>query len=224
MSKGICFLYGAGEYDYSLPVFPQNNDYVIAVDGGYDYIKQIGITPNLLIGDFDSTEFADKLPDDITVMHFPPHKDYTDMHLAVLEGIHEEYEDYVIYGGTGGRMDHTLANIQLLAWMSAQKLHGYLIGNKQIITSITDSSFDIKYSHSDKASGCLSLFAGQAGKYISVFSHSDVSEGVTITGLEYCINNTTLTCNYALGTSNSFTGNDYSISVAKGTLIIVSEL
>lgn len=222
MNSGICFLYGAGEYYNFTPIMPSDDDYIIAVDGGYNYIKQSGMHAGLLIGDFDSVTSANDITDyPGEIMEYPPAKDYTDMQLGISEGMKRGYTSYVLYGASGGRIDHSIANIQLLAWLSSQGMHGYIIGNNQVLTSITDSVF--LGSSTPSEDRCLDLFAPVAGRYISVFSHSDTCEGVTITGLGYNTEHITLTNRYPLGVSNNFTGTDYSISVEHGTLIIVAE-
>lgn len=226
MRQAICFLYGAGEYDI-MPILPREDDYVIAVDGGFDYLLQANISPDLIIGDFDSVSSCHisktELIPDCETLSFPPEKDYTDMHLGVKEGIIRGFDTFVIYGGLGGRIDHSLANIQLLAWLSGQGMSGYLIGSGQVITSITNTSFSAG-NKNIQDNIINALFSPVSGRYISIISHSDISEGVTIKGLRYETDKTTLTNTFALGTSNNYTGSDYIISVKNGTLIIVSEL
>ncbi|MBE5937870.1 MAG: thiamine diphosphokinase [Lachnospiraceae bacterium] len=222
MSSSICFLFGAGEYYDSYPIMPKTNDYIIAVDGGYNYNKQMGITPHLLIGDFDSISSSSDISEfKGELLQFSPHKDYTDMHLAVKEGIKRGYSCFVIYGGLGGRTDHLVANLQLLAWISARNITAYLIGDNQVITAITNSS--ISYPDILKKNRSNKLLAPAIGKYISVLSHTNESKGVTITGLEYEIKDAHITNEFAIGTSNSFVSENYSISVKEGTLLIISE-
>lgn len=254
MKQPICFLFGAGDYNNTMPILPDRDDYVIAVDGGLDYLLKTNIAPDIIIGDFDSVSSSHiedlGLSTNITnkkyeTISFPPEKDYTDMNLAVKEGIKRGFNTFIIYGGLGGRIDHSIANIQLIAWLSSQKLQGFLIGGRQVITSITNSTFCVSCDSSDTVNGSYAnsnnictncydshtdskrihdLFSPIPGRYISIFSHSNISEGVTIKGLKYETDNTTLTNTFALGTSNSFTGSNYSIEVQNGTLIIVSEL
>lgn len=246
MNRSLCFLFGAGEYDGTFPIIPASDDYVIAVDGGLDHLTQTDILPELVIGDFDSAASGNPynnpvrdssvtgqtnihLPDAASqpvpyeILAFPPEKDYTDMYLGIQEGIRHGYKSFVIYGGLGGRVDHSLANIQILAWLSIQGLSGFLIGGNQVITTITNSTFEVK-SGTTRHNRLDSLFEPVSGRYISILSHNNTSEGVTIKGLQYETDNITLTNSFALGTSNSYTGSDYSISVQNGTLIIISEL
>lgn len=213
MNKGICYIYGAGTYYSDSCPIPNKNDIVIAADGGYDFLKKINIRPHILMGDFDSlTEISDILIETIT---FPSRKDYTDMALAVNEGITRGYTTFAIYGGCGGRIDHTLANIQLLAETATKGCRAFLYADSYVITAIKDNSFNI----SD-----FPFITPKKSGYISVFSHSDISENVTISGLSYETECITLNNCTVLGTSNEYLNKPFTISVGCGTLIIAVQI
>lgn len=215
MNTGICYLYGAGTYYSDEIAVPGNEDMVIAADGGYDFLKKHNIIPDMLLGDFDSLSSSDYITNaednHIPVLSFPKDKDYTDMYLAAEEGMKHGYKTFHIYGGCGGRIDHTIANIQLLSYITKKGCSGWLFANNSVLTIINDSSLNLT---KDKLSS----------GYISVLSYSDVSYGVTISGLKYETDNITMTNSMVLGTSNEFIGKDCSISVQKGTLLIIIEL
>lgn len=192
---------GAGEKAGTFT--PQNGDFVIAADGGQDFLKEICVTPDLAVGDFDSSE---SIPEDCLVVKFNIEKDETDTAIAVNEGLARGYRRFEIYGGLGGRLDHSLANIQLICELSTRGCKAKLIGNKMTVTAVTD--------------GELKLPARKEGT-VSVFSHSDVSSGVTIKGLKYSLTDATLTNMTALGVSNEFTGKPAEIAVNTGTLLII---
>lgn len=99
-----CFIIGAGPF-YGLPLPPGPEDVVLAADGGYRHCQTAGITPDLLLGDFDSLE--SERPDNIPTHTFPVEKDDTDTMLAIRYGLEQGYQTFHLYGGTGGRMDHT---------------------------------------------------------------------------------------------------------------------
>lgn len=214
--SNICYLVGAGaHYDNLIPSIG-SDDYVIAVDGGYSFLTKHNIIPDLLLGDFDSLEL--KAGPGIEVMSFPPEKDYTDMMLAVMEGFKKGYRKFVILGGMGGRFDHSMANIQLLSYIANEGGSGFLYDEHTILTVISNSSLSMPLGDG-KTFGLISaLTCG----YISVFSLSDVSEGVTIRGLKYTTDNVTLNRYHALGTSNEFINSDAFIRVNKGSLLIVA--
>lgn len=200
MSRTCC-IFGAGEYG-EFPEIP-SGALVIAADGGYKALLQHGIVPDLLLGDFDSLEI---MPQGIETIRFKAEKDATDMSLAIDEGIARGCEVFYIYGGTGGRLDHTVANIQCLARLAQQGFRGVAHGADFCITAITDGSAE---------------FGENCRGYISVFSHSDVCEGVYERGLKYSLTDARLVSNTPLGVSNEFCGKKSRVSVARGTLVII---
>ncbi|MBQ9932040.1 MAG: thiamine diphosphokinase [Firmicutes bacterium] len=202
MKDSICYIVGAGVFT-GMPLLPQKDDYIIAADGGYTYIQAYGLKANLLMGDFDSLE---TLPEDVEILRHPVEKDDTDTMLAVQKGLELGYKTFVIYGGLGGRLDHTLANLQTLAWLSKQGARGYLVGEGLAITAITN--------------GGMKLGPQNQG-VISVFCSGETAEGVTLKGLHYPLENATLTSDMPLGVSNEFTGCESLISVEKGTLLVL---
>ncbi len=193
---------GAGE-NYGLDFTVQAGDYVIAADAGFVLLEQEKIAVDLAIGDFDTMQCRPRHPN---VILLDTEKDDTDMRAAVLEGIRAGYEIFCIYCGTGGRMEHTIANIQLLAELSQQGRRGFLFGKDAVITAVTNGSV----SFPENASG-----------YLSVFSHSDRSAGVYLKGLKYELENAVLTNTYPLGVSNEFIGEKSKVLVERGTLLLV---
>ena len=123
-SMGICYVVGAGEFGGEL-FQKTENDLVIACDGGYLHCRDNGIEVDLVIGDFDSLSYVPEHP---RVIQLRPEKDETDTEWAVAEGLRQGYREFVIYGGTGGRISHTLANIQLLTDLAVKGCSGVLVG------------------------------------------------------------------------------------------------
>jgi len=195
-----CYIIGAGEFS-NFAIAPSQSDLIIAVDGGYAHLERNGVTPNLVIGDFDSSE----VPNHPNIITLPREKDDTDMAVAVRHAVELGYTELHIYGGTGGRIDHTLANIQLLACLVENGCRGLLIGNESTITVIKNSSVRL-------------LGTGT----ISVFAYSPVAKGVNLRGFKYPLCNATLTNTNPIGTSNEFTDSIGEISVADGSLMIIS--
>lgn len=202
MTNAICYIIGAGE-NYGLDFTPTTEDFVIAADAGLRYLQQCGLTADLVIGDFDSLDDKPTHPNTIAL---DAEKDETDMFAAVREGIKTGYTVFHIYCGMGGRIDHTIANIQTLTHLSQNDMQGFLFGKDIVISAITNR----KISFDKVPSG-----------YISVFSHTEKSEGVYLQNLKYELNNATLTNTFPLGVSNEFIGKESSISVNDGTLLIV---
>lgn len=202
MEQGICYLIGAGR-NTGLDFTPTANDYVIAVDGGLTFLEEAGIAPDLIIGDFDTLGYC---PEGPNVIRLDTAKDDTDTLAALREGIRRGYSMFHLYCGTGGRIDHTIANLQLLAFLAQDGRQGFLHEGETVLTAITD--------------GTLYLPPREGG-YLSVFACSEQAEGVFLRGLKYELEDACLTNTFPLGTSNEFMGPAGSISVRKGTLLIV---
>lgn len=202
MTNNICYIVGAGE-NYGLDFKPASNDFVIAADAGIRYLEQYNITVDLVIGDFDS---LNNIPSHPNTTVLSAEKDDTDMLAAVREGIKAGYCNFHIYCGTGGRIDHTIANLQVLAYLSQNGMRGFLFDRDNVITAITNQRI---------------AFDKIKSGYVSVFSYSEKSEGVYLHGLKYELGNAVLTNTFPIGVSNEFIGKESSISVYSGTLLIV---
>ena len=202
MRNGICYVVGAGE-NYGLDFQPATGDLVIAADAGLCYLDKQGIRADLVIGDFDTLKC---IPQHSNTIVLSAEKDDTDTLAAVREGIKAGYTSFHIYCGTGGRIDHTMANLQVLAYLSANNMRGFLFDNGTVITAITNDRL---------------CFEKISCGYVSVFSCSIKAEGVTLCGLKYELNNAVLTNTFPIGVSNEFIGRESSITVSNGTLFIV---
>ena len=202
ISDKICYIIGAGD-NYGLDFVAQDGDLVIAADGGLTYLQQQGIVADLVVGDFDSLPQKPTQPHVIALSNI---KDDTDMYAAVCEGINRGYKVFYLYCGTGGRFEHTFANIQTLASLSQHNMMGYLIGFDHCITAITN---------------CGISFADCCRGFVSVFSYSDKATGVYLKGLKYELKNAILTNTFPIGVSNEFIGVESTIIVNDGTLMIV---
>ena len=201
MSKAI--LVGAGNAP-KMPLPIQKEDYLVAVDGGAMYILEQNLLPDIYIGDFDSCKIL--LPH-IPIEKHPTHKDNTDMELAIEHVIEKGYKEIWLFGADGGRMDHFLANLQLLV-NYAQK--GYCM-------RLIAPSFSVYALHNNT----LTLPKSNFSKTISIFCFSEKAEGVYLSGLVYPLKNAILTNNYPLGVSNeSIVGENTVIKVKKGTLLV----
>ncbi len=197
----VCYIVGAGDCR-KLDINRETDDIVIAADAGIKHLEKSGMVADYIIGDFDS---LGKNPEGENVIALKPEKDVTDMHAAVEIGIEKGFSEFVIYGATGGRLDHTLANIQLVASLAEKGMKASVRDGETVITAVCNSSVSFSSEHKG---------------YISVFAHSDVCTGVTVKGLKYELENAELKNMFALGVSNEFIGKESSISVDKGILIL----
>ena len=180
------------------------NDYIICADSGYDIANEAGFIPNLLIGDFDSIK---SIPENMNKITLPVEKDVTDCLAAYYEGVKLGFESFVIFGGTGGRFEHTFSNISLIANASKAGIYVEMIDDIHIFRSITNNSLKIK--RKDK-------------QQVSVFAFGGNSTGVSLNGFHYPLSDFTLEpFNGALGISNDIIDDYGEIIVENGTLIII---
>ncbi len=196
-----CIIFCAGGFAGLIAPIEQDS-YVIAADGGLSHTQSLGVTPDLILGDFDSLGYT---PENATV--YPVEKDDTDAMLAVRQGLNMGFDRFFLYGTLDGpRIDHTVANIQTLQFLADRGATGYLIGTTQIATLLQQ--------------GSLHFPAGCSGT-VSVFCLGNDAENVTLKGLHYPLEKGRLTAGFPLGVSNHFTGKGATISVEKGTLLVI---
>ena len=198
-----CVIFCAAECDgLARPIGPES--FVIAADGGLRHTEKLGLTPDAVLGDFDSLGFC---PEGANV--FPVEKDDTDAMLAVRLGLERGCGEFLLYGSLDGpRLDHTVANFQTLQFLADHGAAGYLIGNTTMVTVVKN--------------GKITFPAGLSGT-VSVFCMGPDAVGVTEKGLFYGLENGTLSSGFPLGVSNHFTGEAAEISVKNGSLLVLWE-
>lgn len=203
-----CFIFAAGTF-YGLRRKPEEpEDLVIAADAGYRTCRELGIVPDLLLGDFDSME----QPEDFANIHRSPvEKNDTDTMLAVKTGLEQGCGEFYLYGGTGGRrLDHTLANLQTLLYLRRRGARGYLYDNDFVWTVIENETIRV-----DKT---------VEWGLLSVFCLGDRARGVTETGVQYPLQGAELTAEFPLGVSNHILEPVAMVGVETGALAVGWEL
>ena len=196
-----CLIFCAAEFDAPAEEI-RPGDLVIAADGGLRHTEKLGLTPDVILGDFDSLGYT---PQGANV--FPVEKDDTDAMLAVRRGLREGCDRFLLYGSVDGpRLDHTVANFQTLQFLADRGARGYLIGRDTVITVIKNDT--------------LSFPAGKKGT-LSLFCMGPDAHDVSLRGLYYPLDHGTLTAGFPLGVSNHFTGEPGSVSVGDGSLLIL---
>ena len=196
-----CIIFCAAEFDQLLaPIAP--GDFVIAADGGLRHVERVGITPDVILGDFDSLGYT---PDCAQV--FPVEKDDTDAMLAVRLGLDRGFREFILYGSLDApRLDHTVANFQTLQFLADRGARGCLVGKMSIVTVLKN--------------GKISFPAHFRGNF-SAFCMGADAQNVTIRGLHYPLESGTLTSGFPLGVSNHFTGKTATVSVQNGSLLLI---
>lgn len=195
-----CVIFCAAEFDRLLA--PVEGSYIIAADGGLRHLEKLGLIPNVIIGDFDSLEYV---PQGAEV--YPVEKDDTDSMLAVKLGLQKGFRDFILYGTLDGpRLDHTVANYQLLKYLTEHSARGVLVGLTFCATVVENGEIHFGPNH-----------AGD----ISVFCIGPEAKGVSIRGLFYELEKGTLSSGFPLGVSNHFTEKEASVSVEQGALLVL---
>jgi len=209
--RGKCIIIAAGDLTVS-ELSVNESDFVIAADGGIGYCGMLNVEPDIVLGDFDSLsdderKAVEKLKCEVPerIITLSADKDDTDTMAAVRLGLEKGYRDFRIYGGTGGsRLDHTIANIQSLLFIKNHDAAGYIMDGNGMIFIIKNETVDFR----ENMQGIMSLF-----------SLSEKSEGVTISGMKYPLNDYTLTNDFPIGVSNKFIGMPASVTVKNGEVL-----
>ena len=204
----VCYIVGAGEFT-ARGLCPQKGDFVIAADGGLRALENLGLKPDLLIGDLDSLG-AHPLPKDVPLEKHPVEKDDTDTGIALAQGYAMGYRAFALYGCAGGRVDHLMANFQSMARYSKLGAEIRLVAPEYDAYALSNQTF--------------TLPERESGTTVSIFCHGDKAEGVTLRGLYYPLEDYTLTCDHPLGVSNQHTENTAEVTVQSGTLLIIQYL
>lgn len=180
-----------------------NEDYFIYCDSGLRHREKLECEPDLIVGDFDSHENPDLSVETIVL---PCEKDDTDTVFAAKEAVKRGFEDFILIGVTGGRLDHTLGNVSILLYLfslgkTAQIIDGY---SEMQIAAEKPTFVDSSYS------------------YFSLLNISGEAEGITVKNAKYPLDNAKITCEYQYGISNEpLQGKTSEISIKKGKMLLI---
>lgn len=188
----------------------------VAVDGGLGRLLQQGIEPDLILGDFDSLgaeyrEYLDAVeasrPE--RLMRLPCEKDDTDTMYALRVCMEKGYSEILLYGALGGRLDHTIANVQALAWLKKQGADGYLCGRNTLVTVLRKET--------------VLLPEGYEGTF-SLFALDCRVTGVTLNGMKYPLQEAVLENSFPIGVSNEVRREERaSVTVRNGMALMILE-
>lgn len=235
------------EYPVDLPSLLRQDDYVVCLDGGYDIAQRLAITPDLLLGDFDSIRVP--LPEDpagqgLQILRYPPEKDYTELELAFRILDPSKTPDLLVIGGLGGRLDQTLVNTQMLQQYTAApeevpvrddaesgrtlmcepSPEGYDYGSPRTFRSIEilDGRNRCYVVHgSGPAAHTVHTIPREPGCYLSLLPLTEECAGVSLAGVKYPLENAVLRRGTSRSTSNEFRAEQALLQLDSGSLLVV---
>lgn len=181
----------------------QRDDFVIYCDSGLKHLEPLQAAPALIIGDFDSHENPRLAVETIVL---PCEKDDTDTVFAVKEAIRRGFDDVLLIGVVGGRLDHTLGNISILLYLDARGKQGCIIDDYSELEIVSDRpvSVDDRYA------------------FFSLLNITGCAKGITVTGAKYPLQDAEISCEYQYGISNEvLPGETAVISVSCGKLLLI---
>ena len=179
------------------------NDYIVFCDSGLKHLEQLEVKPSLIVGDFDS---HDNPYLDVETIVLPCEKDDTDTFYAVKEAIKRGYNEFLLVGVIGERLDHTLCNVSILLYLDSLGKKGTIIDDYSEMEIISSEPAYIDDSYA----------------YFSLLNVSGTAKGITIENAKYPLNNAEITCKYQYGVSNEvLQGRTAKVSIKQGNLLLV---
>lgn len=203
MKQNICVIFAGGP-EQGIPCLPvPENAYIICADSGLKLAERLHFAPDLVLGDYDSLgAVPEQYPHEI----LPVEKDDTDTLYAARWALKNGYREIWIFGAFGGRLDHTLANLQTLEFLHDHGAKGILIG---------------VHDWAALLDGETRCFPRMPGFTLSLFAWEGKCTGVTERGVHYPLENGTLTRQFPLGCSNEITAAQAEITVKHGLLLVM---
>lgn len=183
----------------------RESDFVIYCDGGLYHRDALGVPADLLVGDFDShpRPAAEDAPE---ILVLPCEKDDTDTVFAVREGLRRGFDDFLLLGVVGGRLDHTLGNLSILLW-----LHG--LGKNALLV---DDASEMQIVDAREA------FVPPSFPFFSLLAVDGTARGITEKNAKYPLENAVITPEFPYGISNEpLPGQTAVVSVARGRMLLI---
>lgn len=202
---------GNGTYDdlnyYKNYLYKYNPDIIICADGGLKTALKFGIIPHVLLGDFDSVEKEeyDYIKEKAKIVTYQKRKDFTDVSLCLKYAVENGYNDIVLFGVLGTRLDHSLVNVYLL---------------KYAFDNFSKARIVNEYNEIFLINNYVRL-SGVKNKTISVLPYSDVIDGIYLKGFSYPLYNAVMSKENPYGVSNYADNDTVEIKINSGTALIV---
>lgn len=187
--------------------YVRENAYVIAADAGWQRAGELGLAVDLAVGDFDSSPPPAHLPE---LIRLPTEKDDTDAFFAAKEAVRRGFTDITLLGALGGRLDHSLAALSTLLWLTQQSATALLAGEGVIARCA--------------APGATLHIPRVEGAYLSVFPATGRARGLRLRGVKYPLTDDALSAEFPLGVSNEFAAEAAEVSCTEGWLYVLTVL
>ena len=179
------------------------DDFVIFCDSGLKHLEQLQAEPSLIVGDFDSHENPHL---DVETIVLPCEKDDTDTVYAVKEAINRGFDNFLLIGVVGARLDHTLGNVSILLYLESLGKKGCIIDDYSEMEIVSDKP----------------VFIPADSSFFSLLNISGCAKDITITGAKYPLTGAEISCEYQYGVSNEvLPGEVATVSVTNGKLLLI---
>lgn len=181
----------------------RTDDYNIFCDSGLRHMDALGIKPDLIIGDFDSHQ---RPTSDVETIVLPCEKDDTDTVFAAKEALKRGFDDFLLIGAVGGRLDHTLGNVSILLWLDSKGKSAKIVDDRSEMEIVSSEP----------------VYIDDSFKFFSLLNISGEARGITVENAKYPLENAEITCDYQYGVSNEvLSGKRAKVSVLKGRLLLI---
>ncbi len=212
MERKKAFIYTGGTvFDEYVIEKPEKGDLIIAADAGYLTAKKMSITPDVVLGDFD-TLGEENIPDGVECLRVPREKDDTDTQLAVRVAIERGTKEIVIVGGLGGRLDHTLSTLAILEDLWERK-------NDRIFATLTDGKNRVRFIRNSGT-----ILPRSQYRYFSLIAADETVKGITLDGCKYPLKNGRISRRNQWAVSNEITGNCALIEIKRGGVWVIESM
>ncbi len=212
MERKTAFIYTGGTvFDEYVIEKPEKGDLVIAADAGYLTALRLGITPDVILGDFD-TLGEENIPDGVECLRVPREKDDTDTQLAVRTAIERGAGEVIIVGGLSGRIDHTLSTLAILEDLWERK-------ENRIYAILTDGKNRVRFIRNSGA-----ILPRSQYRYFSLIAADETVKGITLDGCKYPLKNGRISRRNQWAISNEITGNCALIEIKRGGVWVIESL
>ena len=212
MERKTAFIYTGGTvFDEYVTEKTEKGDLVIAADAGYLTAQKMGVTPDILLGDFD-TLGEENIPEGIECLRVPAEKNDTDTQLAVEVAIERGAGKIVIIGGLSGRLDHTLSTLAILEDLWERK-------NDRIYAILTDGKNRVRFIRNSGV-----ILPRSQYRYFSLIAADELVKGVTLEGCKYSLKNGRISRRHQWAVSNEITGNCALIEIKRGGVWVIESM